>query len=197
MDYDKQSLTITNVDGSISRLTNGGANEVLIGAGANSLPAWKTLAQADIAQASLYLPLTGGTLTGSLSGTAASFSGAVSATGGFTGDLTGTASNASKVANKLSIQLGSNTASEYNGSAAVTIQVTPSAIGAAASTHYHAYTDITSGWPNEAGLLYHDTTSTTTRPIIMSNPTLDTNAGLYFPAQSVGVSARSFVFMSS
>lgn len=52
---------------------------------------------------------------------------------------------ANSVANKLSIQLNGGIAKEYNGSGAVSINITPSAIGAAVSGHAHTgvYVDFT------------------------------------------------------
>jgi len=76
--YDYQTLTLTNVDGSISPFANGNTGLVLLGQGAGTAPAWKTLAQANIASLTDlagYLPLTGGTLTGALTGTTATFTG--------------------------------------------------------------------------------------------------------------------------
>lgn len=46
---------------------------------------------------------------------------------------------ANSVANSLSIQLNGGTATIFNGSAAKSINITPSAIGAAASSHTHNY----------------------------------------------------------
>ena len=152
--YDYITLTQTNIDGSISPFPNGASGLILLGTGTSTPPQWISLADAGIATKSYvdntFLPLAGGTLTGALAGTSASFSGAVSATGGFTGDLTGTASNASKVANALSIQLGSNTAQSYDGSAAVSVQVTPAAIGAKTDFSWPQAGIMTSGGTNQA-----------------------------------------------
>lgn len=195
--YDYQTLTLTNIDGSISPFSNGASGLILLGTGTSTPPAWTSLADAGIATKQYvddtFLKLTGGTLTGALTGTSASFSGGVTATGGFSGDLTGTASNAEKVANALSIQLGTGTAQSYDGSNPLSVSVTPAAIGAALASHEHSLSDITSGWPNDHGLLFHDTNSTTTPPTILANPTMSTaTAGLYFPAQSVGSASREF-----
>jgi hypothetical protein len=93
--YDYQTLTLTNVDGSISPFSNGASGYVLLGGGTSVLPSWSSLADANIASLTDlqgYLPLAGGTLTGNLiletglSVTAPSF----------IGDLTGTASKARK-----------------------------------------------------------------------------------------------------
>lgn len=62
------------------------------------------------------------------------------------------ADSAGKVGSKLSIKLNSKTAAEFDGSAAKEIDITPSAIGAAASGHTHTLTPSTasigsaSGW---------------------------------------------------
>lgn len=62
------------------------------------------------------------------------------------------ADSAGKVGSKLSIKLNSETAAEFDGSAAKEIDITPSAIGAAASGHTHTLTPSTasigsaSGW---------------------------------------------------
>ena len=51
----------------------------------------------------------------------------------------GTADSASKVANSLTIQTNGTTAGTFNGSSAVTVNITPSNIGAAAASHTHSY----------------------------------------------------------
>lgn len=60
----------------------------------------------------------------------------------FVGSLSGTASNASKVANSLIIKLNSGATEgtnlfTFNGSAAKTVNITPSSIGASATSHTH------------------------------------------------------------
>lgn len=76
---------------------------------------------------------TGLTLSGTTTGT---FS------GNLTGNVTGTASNASKVTNSLTIKLngGSTEGTDlftFNGSAAKTVNITPSSIGASSTNHTH------------------------------------------------------------
>ena len=64
--------------------------------------------------------------------------GKITATGGFAGNAT-TATTATKVSNSLTVQFNGTTKATFNGSAANTINITPSAIGAAASSHTHLY----------------------------------------------------------
>ena len=52
---------------------------------------------------------------------------------------------ANSVANSLSIQLNGGTATTFNGSAAKSINITPSAIGAATSSHTHSYLPLSGG----------------------------------------------------
>ena len=76
--YDYQTLTLTNIDGSISPFPNGASGLILLGTGINTPPAWTSFADAGIAtltDLAGYLPLTGGTLTGALTGTTAAFTG--------------------------------------------------------------------------------------------------------------------------
>ena len=73
----------------------------------------------------------------------ATFPAGVTATS-FTGALSGNATSASKVNNNLIIKLNSGTTEgtnlfTFNGSGAKTVNITPSAIGAAASSHTHSY----------------------------------------------------------
>lgn len=57
--------------------------------------------------------------------------------------VTGSAASATKVSNSLTIQLNGTSQGAYNGSAAKTINITPSSIGAAASSHTHSYAPTT------------------------------------------------------
>lgn len=85
MTYGIQTLTITDQAGNIDRLPNpSSSGQVLISTGTTTSPDWKTLAQANIAAADAYLPITGGTLTGALTGTTAAFTG-ITLTGGSSG----------------------------------------------------------------------------------------------------------------
>ena len=54
-------------------------------------------------------------------------------------DLSRSADQASKVISSLTIQLNGSSQGSYNGSAARTVNITPSSIGAAASNHTHNY----------------------------------------------------------
>lgn len=66
----------------------------------------------------------------------------------FTGSLSGnatTATTATKVGHSLTLQLNGTTKATFNGSASSTINITASSIGAAASSHNHSASNITSG----------------------------------------------------
>lgn len=69
---------------------------------------------------------------------------------GFHGALIGNAQSASKVTNNLIIKLNSGSTEgtnlfTFNGSVAKTVNITPSAIGAAASSHTHSYLPLSGG----------------------------------------------------
>ena len=51
---------------------------------------------------------------------------------------------AKQIANSLTIQFNGTSKGSFNGSSGVTINITPSAIGAAASSHSHSWSSITS-----------------------------------------------------
>ena len=71
-----------------------------------------------------------------------SFPGTVSASS-FSGSLSGNASSASKVNNALTISLNGASQGAYDGSSTKSINITPSSIGAAASSHTHTKSQIT------------------------------------------------------
>lgn len=129
-----------NPDGSLSRFENGAAGKLLVGVSENQLPLWKTLTEAGVAASDhnhddTYVPLNGDSeITGTVTAT------------GFVGSLTGTATS---VSNALSIQLGSGTPATYDGSAAVSIQITPSAIGAKPNFSWPQAGLMTSGGTNQ------------------------------------------------
>ena len=68
----------------------------------------------------------------------------------FNGNLNGNATTATKateagmVENALTIKMGTSAVQSYNGSAAVSLSINPSAIGAAAASHTHTFDSITS-----------------------------------------------------
>ena len=64
---------------------------------------------------------------------------------------------ANSVAKSLSIQLNGGTAKTFNGSAAVSIDITPSAVGAAPATHTHTKSQITDFDHNHNDLYYTET----------------------------------------
>lgn len=91
---------------------------------------------------------------GTNTGTGASFDGSGNATiklpatikasitgncSGSSGSCTGNSATATKVGKELSIQLNGGTATKFDGSAAKSINITASEIGAAASSHTHNY----------------------------------------------------------
>jgi len=157
MNYNIISLTTINADGSLSRFENGAAGKLLVGVSDSQLPVWKTLTEAGVAASNhnhtgTYVPLSGdSTITGTVTAT------------GFVGPLTGTATS---VSNALSIQLGSGTAQTYDGSAALSVQVTPAAIGAKPDF----------SWPN-AGLMTSGGTNQT--PGSIAWPSGENSDGAY------------------
>ena len=82
-----------------------------------------------------YLPISGGTLTGNLIGTTAKFT-------TITGNLSGNATTANKTVGTLTIQGNGNNLDTFNGSSSKTINITPSSIGAATSSHIHTINQI-------------------------------------------------------
>lgn len=163
--YDYQTLTLTNIDGSISPFSNGASGLILLGTGTSTPPAWTNLADAGIATKNYvdntFLPLAGGELTGALTGISASFSGGVTATGGFTGDLTGNASTATEadhVSGRLKFEsmsaTGGVTTTYWDGSGEKTIfqQIYPDGIlyGTGSSESASAI-----AWPDTSNAAYH------------------------------------------
>lgn len=78
------------------------------------------------------------------------------------GLIHGTAQVAKSVSNSLSIQLNGGTATVYNGSAAKSINITPSAIGAATSGHNHNIESLT----NFSSRVYDATISRTAKTFL-------------------------------
>ena len=79
----------------------------------------------------------------------------------------GAATTANKVANALTLKLNGASAQTYNGSSAIEFNVTPSGIGAAASSHSHNYAGAGSagGAANSAVTLTTATAGSATQPV--------------------------------
>ena len=79
----------------------------------------------------------------------------------------GAATTANKVANALTLKLNGASAQTYNGSSAIEFNVTPSGIGAAASSHTHNYAGSNSagGAANSAVALTTATAGSATQPV--------------------------------
>lgn len=69
---------------------------------------------------------------------------------------------ANSVANSLSIQLNGGTATTFNGSAAKSINITASSIGAAAASHTHSYLPLSGGTVTGVTAFTNTTASTST-----------------------------------
>lgn len=213
MNYNIISLTTLNPDGSLTRFENGALGQVLVGVSASQLPQWKSLADANIAAADhnhsgVYVPLTGnstisGTITatgfvGNLTGTASEATHASSADTALTAESATTAGSATiagtanQVANALSITLGSSgTATDYDGSQAVSITITPESIGAALSNHSHPYLPLAGGVMTGAvstsiiesngryyGVAWADGAASTTKIIVNTSIAANSNGGI-------------------
>ena len=134
---------------------------------------WQTVTPANIGAAASshthsYLPLSGGAMSGNIITPKDDNMGIIPDTNNygqigssdkkfyrmyattFYGNLSGNATSATKVANSLTIQTNGTSAGTFDGSSAVTVNITPSNIGAADSSHTHSYLPLSGGTINGA-----------------------------------------------